>query len=209
MTVDDIFSSATASVVEGWQESIGAEDDGVVGLGEVLFSTGPLRVGSLQAEVGDQLAQGAVVFTTTGDDVEVSFGLPTFEQGNVEVGDRVEVTLPDLSTATGVVSEIATVATIPDDGGQPIFETTVTLDDSSLGDGIDDAPVTVAVITDQVEEVMAVPVEALLALAEGGYAVEVEDDAGTRLVAVEAGFFADGMVEVTGDLVPGDRVVVP
>ena len=39
------------------------------------------------------------------------------------------------------------------------------------------------------------PVEALLALAEGGYAVEVPDETsatGTRLVGVELGVFADG-----------------
>ena len=54
------------------------------------------------------------------------------------------------------------------------------------------------------------PVSALLALAGGGYAVEVEDDTGTRLVAVEPGLQADGYVEVSGDgLAAGTRVVVP
>ncbi len=63
--------------------------------------------------------------------------------------------------------------------------------------------------TDAVNDVVAVPVEALLALAEGGYAVEVQDGNGTRLIAVEAGFYADGLIEVTGDVAPGDMVVVP
>ena len=54
------------------------------------------------------------------------------------------------------------------------------------------------------------PVEALLALAEGGYAVEVDDGgAATHLVGVELGVFADGWVEVTGDVEAGDQVVVP
>jgi multidrug efflux pump subunit AcrA (membrane-fusion protein) len=48
-----------------------------------------------------------------------------------------------------------------------------------------------------------------VALAEGGYAVEVADGAETRLVAVEPGFYADGLVEVTGEVSPGDQVVVP
>ena len=57
---------------------------------------------------------------------------------------------------------------------------------------------------------LAVPVEALLALAEGGYAVELaHDDGTTSLVAVELGAFADGWVEVTGDVAEGDEVVVP
>ena len=58
------------------------------------------------------------------------------------------------------------------------------------------------------EGVLAVPVEAVLALAEGGYAVEVDDGTARRLVGVELGVFADGMVEVTGELSPGDQVVV-
>ena len=60
---------------------------------------------------------------------------------------------------------------------------------------------------------MAVPVAALLAVLEGGYAVEVVDASGsTHLVAVETGLFQDGWVEVTapnGDLTVGDEIVVP
>jgi multidrug efflux pump subunit AcrA (membrane-fusion protein) len=60
------------------------------------------------------------------------------------------------------------------------------------------------------ENVLAVPVEALLALSEGGYAVEVADESGvTHLVPVTVGVFADGMVEIEGDIDAGTRVVVP
>jgi membrane fusion protein, multidrug efflux system len=209
MTVDETYSSATESVVEAWQEAIGAEEDGVVAIGEVVFADGPVTVDALQIAVGDQLAGTTDIFATAGEDTEVSFGLPTFEQDNVEVGDAVEITLPDLSTTTGVVTEIATVATVPEDGGEATFESIVELDDPSLAGGIDDAPVTVAVITDRVDQVTAVPVEALVALAEGGYAVEVEDGSATRLVRVDPGFYADGLVQITGEVIPGDRVVVP
>jgi peptidoglycan hydrolase-like protein with peptidoglycan-binding domain len=209
MTVDETYSSATEAVVESWQEDIGAEDDGTVGVGEIVFASGPVNVDTLQVAVGDQISGVTDMFSTAGDEVEVSFGLPTFEEGNVEVGDPVEITLPDLSTTAGVVTEIATVATLPEDGGDPTFETVIALDDPTAAGEIDDAPVTIAVITDRVEQVTAVPVEALVALTEGGYAVEKEDGAETKLVAVEPGFFADGLVEVTGELTVGDRVVVP
>jgi hypothetical protein len=175
MTVDDTFTSATGSVVETWQEAIGAEDDGVVGIGEVVFVPGPVKVDALQMAAGDLIGGNTPVFTTAGEDIQVSFGLPTFEQDNVEVGDAVEITLPDLSTTTGVVTEIAAAATSPEGGGDVTFETIVELDDPSLAAGIDEAPVTVAVITDRADQVTAVPVDALVALAEGGYAVEVED----------------------------------
>jgi predicted ribosome-associated RNA-binding protein Tma20 len=58
--------------------------------------------------------------------------------------------------------------------------------------------------------VLAIPVAALLALAEGGYAVELVDNGSTHLVGVETGLFADGLVEVKGNgLSAGDLVVVP
>jgi multidrug efflux pump subunit AcrA (membrane-fusion protein) len=55
-----------------------------------------------------------------------------------------------------------------------------------------------------------VPVKALLALQESGYAVEVVPDGGgaRRYVPVRTGAFAGGLVEVTGDLQAGDPVVV-
>jgi peptidoglycan hydrolase-like protein with peptidoglycan-binding domain len=209
MTVDETYSAATESVVETWQEAMGAEVDGVVGIGDIVFSAGPVRIGALEIAVGDQVAGGSPIFSTSSEEIEVTFDLPTFEQDNVDVGDAVEITMPDLSVTTGVVIEIATVATVPEEGGEVIFLSRVELDDPSVAEGIDDAPVTVAVITDRVDQATAVPVEALVALAEGGYAVEVEDGSGTRLVAVEPGFYADGLVEVTGGVSAGDRVVVP
>ena len=85
------------------------------------------------------------------------------------------------------------------------------LDDPSLAGDLDEAPVEVLVVSDSVEGVMAVPVTALLALSEGGYAVEVGlADGSTALVAVEPGFFADGLVEVTSEqLQVGALVVIP
>ncbi len=92
-----------------------------------------------------------------------------------------------------------------------VFEVTISLDDPAVASGLDEAPVDVLVVTDSAIGVLAVPVTALVVLAEGGYAVEVDAGGGaTRLVGVEVGFFADGLVEISGaDLVAGDRVVVP
>ncbi len=58
---------------------------------------------------------------------------------------------------------------------------------------------------------LAVPRTALVALAEGGYAVEVlEDDGQTVLVAADPGFFAANLVEVDAPgLAVGDLVVLP
>jgi multidrug efflux pump subunit AcrA (membrane-fusion protein) len=76
---------------------------------------------------------------------------------------------------------------------------TVALDDPRAGGRLDQAPVDVYVTTQSRKGVLAVPVTALLALQEGGYAVEVVDAAGQHhLVAVQLGVFSGGMVEVAG-----------
>jgi multidrug efflux pump subunit AcrA (membrane-fusion protein) len=86
---------------------------------------------------------------------------------------------------------------------------TIDVDDPSGLPAIDAAPVVVEVVTDRRDGVLAVPVNALVALLEGGYAVEiVEDDGSHRYVRVDPGLFQDGMVEVTGEgLEAGDTVV--
>jgi len=114
---------------------------------------------------------------------------------------------------------------------------TISLDDPAAAGDLDHAPVTVTVVRDSRENVLTVPVNALLALIEGGYAVEVVESAGassagpsssdgsvaaspaasiapsaptTHLVRVEPGLFDNGHVEVTADgLEVGDLVVVP
>jgi multidrug efflux pump subunit AcrA (membrane-fusion protein) len=59
--------------------------------------------------------------------------------------------------------------------------------------------------------VLAVPVTALMAQASGGYQVEVVGPGNTRRwVPATPGIFddANGLVQVTGKLTPGERVVV-
>jgi hypothetical protein len=109
-----------------------------------------------------------------------------------------------------VVTEIGTVVQASQNG-DTFFEMTVTLVDPDAAPGLDEAPVDVVIISDSASSVLAIPVTALIALAEGGYAVEVVTEAGTRvLIGVEPGLFADGRVEVVGDgLVDGLLVVVP
>jgi multidrug efflux pump subunit AcrA (membrane-fusion protein) len=77
---------------------------------------------------------------------------------------------------------------------------------------LDQASVQVAITAATVRDALVVPVNALLALASGGFAVEVVGANGKHvLVPVTTGLFddSDGLVQVTGNLTPGQRVVVP
>ena len=84
-------------------------------------------------------------------------------------------------------------------------------DDAGATGSVDQAPVKVGITTDSRKRVLAVPINALLALAEGGYGVRVVDGAEPgRIVAVTPGLFSRGMVEVSGDgIVEGTQVEVP
>ena len=136
--------------------------------------------------------------------------LPASQQGLLVAGDSVIVELPDFTEVPATVISVSQTATRAADG-PATFEVFVQLDDPTPAEGLDEAPVEIIVISDSVEDVVAIPVSALVALLEGGYGVEVDMGDGTvQLIAVDVGFFADGFVEVTSaTLEPGDLVVVP
>lgn len=202
------FDEAMLAAVLSWQTAVGAHPDGVVNIGEVVFLPAPIRVGDRLAALGDPAVAGTPVLSTSASSTFVTVQLATSDRGLVEVGDAVEVELPDESITAATVTSIGTVAQSTAQGDS-YFEMVVTLDDPNAAIGLDEAPVDVFVITDSSEDALAVPVTALLALSEGGYAVEIVEGAVTRLVAVETGLFADGLVEIAGNVQAGDLVVVP
>jgi peptidoglycan hydrolase-like protein with peptidoglycan-binding domain len=206
--VDGIWDPGTSDAVLAWQAATGLEEDGVVDLGEVVFLPSQVRVTDVVASVGSSVSPGAPVLGISSSDQFVTFDLPAADQGLVAVGQEVIIEMPDGSDTAGTVIEIDSVAT----GGQgnATFGVKIVLDDPSVAVGLDEAPVDVEVISDSVLDVMAIPVSALVALAEGGYAVEVQTATATQLIAVEPGFYADGLVEIeSAGLSVGDMVVVP
>ena len=88
----------------------------------------------------------------------------------------------------------------------------VSLDHPKAAGSLNQAPVDVTITTGSASNALVVPVDALLAQGSGGYAVEVVGAGGRyHLVAVTPGVFDDaaGLVQVTGSLAPGQKVVVP
>ncbi len=209
ITVDEDFTTVTRNAVRDWQDELGIDDSGVVDLGRVVFMPGPVRIGAHLAEVGALAAPGTPLLTVTGDRQEVVLDLEADRQDLASEDAAVAVELPDGARVGGRIVEIGTVARVPPGGAEPVIEVIIDLDDEAVAGDTDEAPVDVELVAARADDVLAVPVQALLALAEGGYALEVVEGAGTRLVAVETGKFADGLVEVTGDVSPGTVVVVP
>jgi hypothetical protein len=212
----DAFNWATKAGVEKLQEHLGVDQTGKLPLGEVVFLPNAARVTTLQATLGAPATGPVLQASSTARTVSVA--LDADLQSEVKAGDRVTITLPDGSTTPGTVTSVGKVATVPSNnsGGSdsgPTVPVTIRPTDPTATGSLDQAPVLVAITERTVHNVLAVPVNALLALAGGGYAVEVADADGTRqLVPVLPGLFDDaaGLVQVTGPgLAAGQQVVVP
>jgi multidrug efflux system membrane fusion protein len=178
----------------------------------VVYAGGPVRVDTLTASVGGAAQPGQEVLTYTSNARVVTVELDVSDQRLARKGAAVTVTMPDDKTAPGKISKVETVIK-PAQGNDPAatkIEVTVALGDQKAAAGFDGATVDVSFTASQRKKVLTVPVAALLALAEGGYGVQVVEGASTRIVAVETGLFASGRVEVTGDgLTEGMTVGVP
>ncbi|GLW30859.1 efflux RND transporter periplasmic adaptor subunit [Actinoplanes regularis] len=210
-TVDSEYTSSTAEAVEQWQEDLGLEETGTVELGRVLFASGPVRIASHTVEKGAAVQLGTEVLQTTATGRVATVELDVADQRLAKKGAKVDVTLPDGTTVPAKISGVeTTVEQAENPNDDDVTKIQVTIAFSKAPAGLNEASVAVLFVASQRENVLTVPVNALLALAEGGYGLQVVDGGATRIVAVETGLFADGRVEVSGGgLAEGMKVGVP
>lgn len=211
-TVDERFTTGTAAAVERWQKSLGLAETGVVGVGDVIHSAGRVRIGSAVARLGSAAGENTLTYTGTARKVIVNASAA--DASWAVRGSAVTVELPDGTSVKGKVASVGKQATTPDGGGeggsgQPAatIPVTITIEDQKAIGRLESGPVTVEYVGNEVKDVLAVPVAALVALAEGGHGLETADG---RFVAVRTGLFADGDVEVSGPRVrEGMKVRIP
>jgi multidrug efflux pump subunit AcrA (membrane-fusion protein) len=204
----DYFSAETAYALARLQARLSLPATGTLPLGQAVFEPSALRVAAVTGSLGSSAA--GTVFTATSTTPMVTIKLDAAQQSEVKAGDTVTITLPDGKTTPGRVSSVGKVAS--GSGSSATVPVHVALRHSGAAEGLDQAPVTVAITTGRVNNILVAPVDALLARPGGGYAVEVTGPAGHRLVPVSPGLFDDaaGLVQVTGrGLAAGQRVVVP
>lgn len=209
-TVDERFTTGTAAAVRRWQKSLGLAETGNVGVGDVIYSAGKVRIGSAGARLGSAVGENTLTYTGTTRKVIVSASAA--DASWAVRGSAVTVGLPDGTPVKGEVASVGKQATAPEGGeggsAQPAtIPVTVTIEDQKTTGRFESGPVTVEYVGDEVKDVLAVPVAALVALAEGGHGLETADG---RFVAVKTGLFADGDVEVSGPTVrEGMKVRIP
>lgn len=203
---DGVLTGSLIRAVKRWQRDAELPVTGRIAVGDVAVLPGAVRVDSVTALRGDDAATPLLTVTPTAKVITVLAGAT--EAGTIQRGDQVTVTLPGDETVDGSVSAVST--TVQQDGeaagpggAAPKRAVTVTVDDDLAG--IDAADVQVDLAGETRSGVLAVPVGALVALSEGGYALQLTDG---RLVAVTTGMFARGMVEVSGDGLSEDLRVV-
>ncbi|MFI1996407.1 efflux RND transporter periplasmic adaptor subunit [Actinoplanes sp. NPDC020271] len=217
VTVDRTYTWATARAVRKWQKAQGRAQTGTVGLDDAVVQPAAIRVTKVEAVLGG--SPGGTLYTASDTRKVVSVNVPVNEaQAVAREGAQVRVELPGGKKVAGKISGVGTVATSASGSqaqtGQGTETATVlvtiTLDKKSSEKTLDGAPVTVGFSSSERENVLAVPVNALLATTDKDYAVRVVDANGTvRTVAVQLGIFDGDNVEVTGDLSEGMKVQVP
>ena len=176
-------------------------------------------VGSYVSDVGSAVTLNSPLYNISSIGIEVVFQVDATDQETVSLGDSVEIELPTDERVPTVITFIDQVVTQTQAG--EFIEVTLEVLNPEEIEAYDQAPVKVFVTTEISENVLYVPVNALLALAEGGYALEIydgeldgatfegESGVDTSYVAVEIGVFTDGFVEVKGNISEGQTVVVP
>jgi hypothetical protein len=208
----DYFGRQTYYAVLKLQDHVGLDETGALSLGQAVFvPSGEIRITKVNTAPGAPAAPGSVVLQASSTGRQVTIALSASQQSDVKADDEVTISLPSGKTTPGVVSSVGKVATKGDTS--TTVDVLITPSKPEETGQLDQAPVQVSIVSETVTDVLSVPVNALLALAGGGYAVEVVEAGGAhRLIPVQPGLFDDsaGQVEVTGDgLTVGQNIVVP
>ncbi|WP_121716372.1 hypothetical protein [Streptomyces sp. E5N91] len=206
-----LLTSPLLDALKRWQRDTGQQQTGTLAVGRLVVLPGAVRVGAVKAQLGDAAAEEMMSVTSRRKSVSV-----TVDAGDADLirqGDEVSITLPDTREVPGKVASVSTTVQggagdESDPSGEntpPSSQVTVVPVDSAAVKGLDAASVRVTFTTQTRENVLTVPVGALLALQEGGYALQRPDG---RLIPVKTGLFTKGQVEVSGAGVEeGERVV--
>ena len=213
---DGTFGWWTTKAIKAWQKDVGLEQNATLPLVSVVVATDDPRVGSIKSRVGDRAASDGELYdvTSTAQVVEVNIKLADQQLG--VVGNKVTLHLPGAVDTTGTITSVGTPTEKSGSGEnkdskERVIPVTVVPDDPSVTSNFQEVSVTVGLPSEKRENVLSVPVGALVALSPEQFGVEVvQDDSTTKRVPVTTGLFAGGRVEISGDgLTEGQRVVVP
>jgi hypothetical protein len=180
----DRWNVALQEAVGQWQDHIGATPSGDIDPDDVLVVSGAARITGVEGRLGD--APSTVTISLSSPTRVAAFRLRNGVPAALTRGRRVKLSARGEVT-TGRVTSVNT------SDRSAIVQ--VAFDQSSKLARTGSTRVTMSVTTADRRNVLTVPTQALLALASGGYALQLPDG---RLVAVRTGIVQGGDIEVSG-----------
>jgi hypothetical protein len=204
-----VWTSAMRRALGSLQAWIGLPVTRTLAVGDVIVLAAPLRVDSVVAHTGDPV--GTDLLTLTSEHKSVTMQIEPGDARALAQGAAVTVTLGDGTTVPARVTTISSSTVLlpadaaVQDGSDPLVTVTVDPDDDTAVANVTNSSVRVSVTMQSRTQVLTVPVDALLGLREGGYALQTTDG---RLVPITLGMIAGDRVEISGpDLSNGLSVV--
>jgi hypothetical protein len=209
------YGPPAVAAVDRWQTQLGVPATGSVDLGAIVFEPAVVRIDAATVALGQRASPGDDPYQVTSTARSVSVPL-TPNDPTVGVGEQVSIQLPSGTSTPGQVTAVGSpppsgsAASSSSGSNAATTALTVTPTDPAATGTANGEAVQVSLTVQSVRNALAVPIAALVALAGGGYGLEVVDQAGRhQLVGVRTGVFAGGDVQVSGrGLGPGTRVVV-
>lgn len=218
---DAEFDWDTAVAIREWQRSLGLDRTGVVERSDIVFWDGPLRVDTVDGKLGQDVGPGTLVYRVTSPELVVDLAMKSSDRSLAIAGERVTISLPDGTTTEGVIRSVGAPLSRPTADGtgkEIVIPVRVGVADQAAVAELALASVTVGFASALRNDVLTVPVDALVPLDETHYAVEVPPRDGAEkggaekreLMPVTVGAVTAGKVEISGKgIVEGLVVVVP
>lgn len=238
-TVDESFTETTSAAISRMQEALGVScvappprrrappsapegtppsalvpTCGELPLGTIVFGTSGVRVAQRRTTVGAAIEVGGPVLAVSSDVKAVRADVMLDDRHLAARGAAATVVLPDGTRVSGKVAGVGSATErrqVDGSAASVVIPTTIAVENQRRLRRFGHAPVTVRLAGEQRRGVLSVPVEALVALDDTHFAVEVPGArGGTRRIAVRTGLFAAGRVEISGrGIREGVEVVVP
>ncbi|WP_212808700.1 efflux RND transporter periplasmic adaptor subunit [Micromonospora endophytica] len=204
---EGVLTASLITAIKRWQTDLGVPATGTIPVGHVEIASGAVRVDSITGAPGGSANEP--LLTVTAVRKVITVGAELADAATIKRGDRVTVELPDERTVPARVVTVGRDLVATENGvtsSPQMLTVTVAVDKPKAIANLDSGEVQVQFTGRTATDVLVAPVEALVALREGGYAVQTANG----LVAVSTGMFADGWVEITGEgLTEGVALVVP
>lgn len=195
----------TPRVIEAlkkWQKALGVEQNGTLAPGRVLVLDRPMRVATVKAQLGAPASEE--LFEITPTTRLVTAQVPVADAGVLKAGLAVVIVRPDNREVPGKITSVTPAPAQENSAGEKIDVVVSPDNPADVGD-VDTAPVRLKLTTESRTGVLTVPLAALIALKEGGYALQLP---GGGLKAVQTGLYSQDKVEISGDGVTDGLEVV-